>query len=338
MNTTGNNEPKLVFRLGHMGDVALCTGVLAYWHAARGDKFIFITRQGNAPLLENHPAVVDVIGLENDQLTTGPWFRKCGQLAERYKDHELIDLHGILRSRILSMRWKGPVHRYPKFGLARRLFDKTRADFFRKRLEATNVPQRYAMALDAAPQPRQALLPKIFLTDEERDTATKVLTPLRNDRPLIALHPYATHPAKQWPREHWQTLIDLLERAGMDWFIVGRDSAPLLPDNSRDLTNKSSLRDTCALLETADLLVTGDSGPMHLACGVDTPVVAMFGPTAQAWGFYPAGPKDIVLDRPLDCRPCSLHGAKACPKGFDCMVGISPEEVMNAVSETVTDN
>jgi len=336
MTQLGAKQPKIVFRLSHMGDVALTTGVLAHWHARHGDTFIYVTRTGNAPLLENHPAVVKVITLENDELKGKTWLTKARQLAAEYADHTLVDLHGTLRSRILSFFWRGKVLRYPKFGLERRLYDRTHAERFRKVLEATNVPQRYAMAYGEKPPQPVDLVPRIFLTEFECDDAKFRLQHMTGDKPLVALHPYATHPAKQWPREHWLTLTGLLASSGMDWIVVGRDKEPLIPNHECDLTNKTDLRETCALVEQADILVTADSGPMHLAGGVDTPVLALFGPTAKVWGFYPAGRNDRVLEKAVNCRPCSLHGGKTCVKGFECLAGMSPNEVITNVSEILS--
>ncbi|MBR5733991.1 MAG: hypothetical protein IKX79_00425 [Desulfovibrionaceae bacterium] len=95
------------------------------------------------------------------------------------------------------------------------------------------------------------------------------------------------------------------------------------------------MRETAALISLAAALVTGDSGPMHLASAVGTPVAALFGPTARAWGFMPQGTRDIVLQKALPCRPCSLHGAKTCPRGQECMTGITPDEVMDALHEII---
>jgi len=328
-------SPKIVFRLGHLGDVALTTGVLSYWHEEKGDTFIFITRTGNAPLFKGNPAIEKIITLSDEQLKGAAWLKTAGLLARKYKKHTLLDLHGTLRSRILSLRWKGPVRRYPKLNLARRLYSATHAERYRNILEATNVPQRYAMAVEDRPPGQEELLPRIFLSDKELAGASDLLTGMTVGKPLIALHPYATHPSKQWPREHWLGLTGLLAGSGIDWFVVGRDTNPLFAEHEHDLTNKTDLRETCALMARSDLLITGDSGPMHLACGVGTPVAALFGPTSKAWGFYPAGPEDRVLELPLDCRPCSLHGAQSCKKGFECVLAITPEKVMEVVRDIV---
>ncbi|XXJ19046.1 glycosyltransferase family 9 protein [Desulfovibrio caledoniensis] len=331
MNPSAAEHPAVVFRLGHMGDVALATGVLSHWHERTGQTFVFATREANLPLLANHPAVAGTIGLTKADLTDAGWLRRTGELARQYAGSMLVDLHGTLRSRILALRWKGPVRRYPKFGLARRLFERTRSDRFREKLEALNVPQRYALALDQHTPSREAVLPRIYLAEAETRAAERHLSPISCQGPRVALHPYATHPSKQWPAENWIRLAALLDAKGINWFVVGRNETPLTSGHERDLTNKTDLRATCALLERADLLVTGDSGPMHLACAVGTPVVALFGPTARAWGFYPAGNKDVVLERDLPCRPCSLHGARKCARGFECMTETRPETVLDAV-------
>lgn len=330
MSTSGEIKTKIVFRLGHLGDVALTTGVLEQWHEKRGENYVFITRKGNGAILANNPAIVEVIEVEDFELKTIAWLAKSKQLATRFKGHDLLDLHGTLRSAFLSIFWTGTVKRYPKFGLMRRLYDRTHADRFRKPLEALNVPQRYFMAQNGTPPAAKNLVPRIYLTDEERTGAYTHLKGINSAKSLVALHPYATHPAKQWPREHWLQLTNSLTKAGYDWFILGRDKAPLFAHHDRDLTNRTGLRETCALLAQADLLITGDSGPMHLAGGVNTPVLALFGPTARAWGFYPAGEHDSVLEMDLNCRPCSLHGSKTCDRGFECMTGLTPKMVMKA--------
>jgi len=333
MQSNGMKKPTIVIRLSHMGDVALTTGVLAHRHDTHCETFVFITRSANAPLLENHPAIAETITLSDTDLTTAKWIRRARELAKRYRDHTLLDLHGTLRSRILSVVWNGPVKRYPKYGLYRRLFDRTHMDVFKEKLESTSVPQRYAMALDQTPPAAQDITPRIYLTQEEKEAAVKTLP--RTDRPLVALHPYATHTAKQWPVSHWTELTELLSTAGMDWFVVGRNDTQLFPGDPRDFTNATNLRATCGLLRQADMLVTGDSGPMHLASGVGTPVTAIFGPTVKAWGFFPAGVEDQVLERDMDCRPCSLHGGKSCEKGHECMAAISPADVMESLKQRI---
>ena len=262
-------------------------------------------------------------------------------LAARFRDVPLVDLHGTLRTRLLSLFWKGTVYRYPKYALTRRLFLLSGGRFGRAPLLARNVPERYAAALaPLRPQGfgRDGLSPFLAVNEDDDDWSLDALAPLvRHARPVVALHPFATHPAKAWPAAHWRELARLLADQGMAHFWIGRGdaslfaSAPLTGPRglmSLDFTNRTDLRQLIALLAQADALVTGDSGPMHLASGVSTPVVALFGPTCREWGFFPTGENDRVLQAPLACRPCSLHGKTGAACGHACMRSLTPDMVM----------
>lgn len=107
-------------------------------------------------------------------------------------------------------------------------------------------------------------------------------------------------------------------------------------DPAHDLTNKTSLRETCALLQRAAVLITGDSGPMHLAGGVGTPVIALFGPTTRAWGFFPAGSPGIGFwKRIFPAVPAPCTGKNIADMTMPAMKGITPDQVMQAVDELI---
>lgn len=325
-----------VFRASALGDVTLITGVLSWWHKTRDARFTVITRQSLAPVLAHHPAVDEVIGITQGEIDGHDWWRKSRSIASELHGLGFIDLHRSLRSLALTLRWEGPVRRYPKFGVTRRLYNRIPMDFLERRLTALNVPQRYALALDATPPPTAELRPVIHLTPKEIAGARQHLGHVGLTRPFVALHPFATHPDKAWPMGYWLSLIPLIERQGLDWVIVGKNPDHLQAlDDPRNLTGRTALRETCAILSQARALVTADSGPMHLATAVGTPVVALFGPTAQVWGFYPSGPFDTVLERAMPCRPCSLHGSTRCKTGRECLTCIEPDDVAERLFATL---
>jgi ADP-heptose:LPS heptosyltransferase len=100
---------------------------------------------------------------------------------------------------------------------------------------------------------------------------------------------------------------------------------------ARNAAGVSSLQQTGALLAQARLVVSGDTGVMHMATGVGTPVVALFGPTVRQFGFFPYQGRAEVLERPLDCRPCSVMGGARCPMGHHrCLVDIQADDVVGA--------
>ncbi len=329
-HSTGNPDRWAVIRLSALGDLVLTTGVLDFWRRTRGLSFCCITRSHLAPVLSNHPAVENCEALPAEDIQ-GRWASTARRLASRYSGWGLIDLHGTLRSRILAACWKGPVRRYPKAGLARRLYQRTGMGFLRHMLEARNVPQRYALALEDKAPPAEELRPMIRLRPEELAEGSSLLAGTGLAPGFVALHPYATHPDKAWPRGHWLALADLLRHAGIPFAVIGRDPRPLYPGLAADLTNATELRTTCAVLSMASALVSSDSGPMHLATAVGTPVTALFGPTTKAWGFFPSGPRDVVLEQDYPCRPCSLHGTSSCTQGRKCLASIGPSQVLEAV-------
>ena len=327
----------VVIRLSALGDVVLTTGVLRYWHERRGWTFTVITGEAFAPVFDGHPAVREVVGIAPEDRRGPRLRRRLRDIAARYAGYGLIDLHGTGRTRLLGCFWKGPVARYAKKGLERRLFLASGGRLGRASLLRDNVPQRYALAVEPVAPPPSVLLPRLYLSADE-ETAGRALAALipgvSPEKPLVALHPYAAHPGKIWPTEQWAALMRLLDEQALPWCLVGRvGDAERLPgvSEARDLTNRCTLRESAALLKACAALVTGDSGPMHLAAAVDTPVVALFGSTTREWGFYPAGPRDVVFERDLACRPCSLHGSGACARGYACLAEIAPEDVLAAV-------
>lgn len=333
----------IMLRLSALGDVALTTGVLDFWHQEHGLHFTVVTREGYAPLYQNLPAVDSVVRLSKEDLHLPQLLRIGTALASRYNKSGFLDLHGTLRSRLLAGLWRGPVRRYPKLAIERRAFLLSHGRLCAEKLLRWNVPQRYTMALKELlpsnePPAREHLIPRIVLTDAEIQAGRERLLAagLRAECRPVALHPYATHANKAWPVASWQVLCQRLDAAEIPWIVLGQAPADQRlhissAASSHDLTNTTSLRETCALLSLCRGLITGDSGPMHLAAGVGTPVVALFGPTTAHWGFFPAAAHDRILEIPGPCRPCSLHGSTPCRLGQRCLVDIPVDRVMEAL-------
>jgi ADP-heptose:LPS heptosyltransferase len=330
MPLTFTNQECLTVRLSALGDAILTTGVLAYWHSRAGLTFRVLTRPHLAPVFAHHPAISQIVAVRDEDLRGAAWVRFCRSLAREMGHLPLVDLHGNLRTLLLRLLWPGPTRTYPKFSLTRRLFLATRHPLLSARLCRLNVPQRYGLALDSFAAPRSDLRPRIFLGREEKALASETLAHLGVKHP-IAIHPYATHPAKTPRAEVWRDLVRALRSRGDEVIVIGRHDRPLLPGDPCDLTSATDLRATSAVLSMCRALITGDSGPMHLATAVDTPVAALFGPTTREWGFYPSGPRDKVRQITCAKAPCSLHGQDACALGNVCMQGISAPALLELI-------
>lgn len=330
MPLTFTNQECLTVRLSALGDAILTTGVLAYWHSRAGLTFRVLTRPHLAQVFAHHPAVSQVVAVRDEDLHGAAWVKFCRALARESGHLPLVDLHGNLRTLLLRLLWPGPTRTYPKFPLTRRLFLATRHPLLAARLHRLNVPQRYCLALDSSAVAPTALRPRIYLQPGEKALAVETFARLGVKRP-VAIHPYATHPAKTPLPQVWRDLVQVMRARGEEVIIIGRHDQPLLPHDPHDLTSATDLRATAAILSLCRALLSGDSGPMHLATAVDTPVLALFGPTTREWGFYPSGPHDIVHQITCAKAPCSLHGQDACAFDNACMQAISAKSLLHLV-------
>jgi heptosyltransferase-2 len=158
--------------------------------------------------------------------------------------------------------------------------------------------------------------------------------------PLIAVAPGSIWATKRW--RFYPELARELDRLGRIVVVGGpgdgayaREISQATHGSAIDATGQLSLLASAALIARASVLVTNDSAPLHLASAMNTPTVAIFGPTVTAFGFGPLASRRAVMEvQGLECRPCSSHGPMTCPLGhFRCMLDLGPERVLAAVRE-----
>ncbi len=152
-------------------------------------------------------------------------------------------------------------------------------------------------------------------------------------RKLVIINPVARWNTKLWQEDKFAQLADrlVLERNAVvvltgsagDREVTGRIRA-MMRQQAVDWAGETTLRELAALATMADLFITTDTGPMHLAAAAGTRVVALFGPTAP-WRTGPYGPGHVVVRAGLACSPCFR---RACDEGVRCMEAISVEDVM----------
>ena len=325
----------LAVRFSSIGDVLLTTPLLRAIRQRHPESAITVlTKAAHAPLLSHNPHITRVLSVE----TEGGLRHVAAELrAARYS--HLLDLHDSLRSRMLRALVPGNWTGYPKHRVARALLIHVKRNWYRS---WKPVAERYfaaAQHLDVAPDGRP---PEFFLAAEARQEVDKWLAEggQGQDRPMVAIAPGAAHATKRWPVQHWRALIDRIIAQGHAVVIVGGAAdqslaAALTPNRSGRVLNAAGrfgLQGTGALIQRSAALVSGDTGVMHMATGVGTPVVALFGPTVKLFGFFPYTPAARVLELDLACRPCSSKGGPRCPLGHHrCLIEIGPEAVLAAL-------
>lgn len=192
--------------------------------------------------------------------------------------------------------------------------------------------------------------PYIYLSMEERLRARDVLKNLR--RPVIGINPGATYGStKRWPSERFAEVSKriITELDGSVVIFGGQSEVEIAkeictfvnakrqtPDSElKMIAGKTSLRELSALISECDILLTNDSGPMHIGYAVRTPLVAIFGSTDPSL-TGPPGKENVVIKKDLQCSPCFK---RECDKQkMACMTSITPDEVFEAVKHLIPKN
>jgi heptosyltransferase-2 len=198
-------------------------------------------------------------------------------------------------------------------------------------------------ALGANPEP---LPPQLVVTPGEIEAVKKKFGLSEIKRPLFGLNPGAEYgPAKRWPVEKFIAAArEIQNRTNGTWLVFGGETdaaianriesaIPSPPSAILNLAGKTSLRELMALLKICRVLLTNDSGPMHVAAALGTPVVVPFGSTSPEL-TGPGLPGDVrhrLLKSDVPCSPCFL---RECPIDFRCLNGIGVERVIEAVLES----
>jgi heptosyltransferase-1 len=159
------------------------------------------------------------------------------------------------------------------------------------------------------------------------------------DRPLVAINPVAKWPTKLWTAKQFKELAErLLEKGFQVVFTGSREDRALIDEMAGKLGSsvirlegRTSLKVLAAVYRSANVVVSTDTGPMHLAAAVGTPVVALFGPTAP-WRTGPYGQGHVVLRAGVSCSPCFSRSCKTAEfEPMACMNRITVEQVVEAV-------
>ena len=327
------NEPAsiLVVRYSALGDVILATSILEPLRARfPGARIEWVTDTLYAPLLEGLPEIARVHRLGRD----GPTGALALAARLRGRFDFAIDLQNKVRSALVA-RSAAPL----RSAFRRRTAMRAVLSLFGSDppLVRAHQTRLYAEALEPL-DIDHAGPTKVNLSAQARALAADALQGV--EPPAVAIAPGARWGTKRWPAERFAAVADALSADGFRIVLCGgpsdRDAfaafraatrAPVAADLSF-----LPLDALAAAIARVQLLVACDSGPVHIASAVGTPVLALFGPTSTArWGPPPPG-RALALG--LACAPCSNHGGDYCPEGHHrCLADLAPEAVLSAARE-----
>ncbi len=339
----------LIVKLSAIGDVVHTLPSLAALKGHFPDAHItWVIEEAAADLIKNHPYLDRVIVSHRKQWITnlknikkiGPTLKEIRQfiaaLRERRYDM-VIDFHGLFKSAMIvgisgAKRKIGYNSLQELSGLF--LNEKIYEDMEKHAVDRYLDLSRY---LGADVESPEFLIP---LREENRRRVDTLLKAHKIDegKPFVAVNPVAFWKTKLWEEKKFAELCDRIAgelktnvvfTGGKNDDVVERIQY-MMNFYSANLTGKTSLRDLAYLYELASVVVTTDSGPMHIAAAVGTPTVALFGPT-DPLRTGPYGEGHRVIQKDLDCSPCFK---KNCDT-MHCMKEITVDDVFEAVKETL---
>jgi len=311
----------LIIRFSSIGDIVLCSPVIRVLKQQLQAEIHVLTKRSYRGITEANPYVDRVFGIEKRVSEVLP-------LLRREKYDRVIDLHNNLRSWQVRLRLGVKSRAFDKINLQKWLMVRFKIN----RLPSRHIVDRYldtVKDLGARDDGRglDYFIPAEALLSREELNSRLGLPP---GEPFVALVIGAAHATKRLPQDR---LIELCDRIGYPVVLLGgpedsQTGAAIVAATRSRVWNACggfSLHQSAAILQQAALVVTHDTGLMHIAAALDKPILAIWGNTLPEFGMYPFyGEKEDrhrnFEVRGLSCRPCSKIGFGSCPQQhFRCM-------------------
>ncbi len=325
----------LVIQTAFIGDVVLATAIIEKLHRFYPEAEIdFLVRKGNEGLLQEHPYLQEILIWEKKKNKLRNLGRLLMEIRNRKYD-KVINLQRFASTGILTA-FSGAKERIG--------FDKNPLSFL------FDVKVRHAMGNGTHEVVRNLQLISHF-TDPGMQFGPK-LYPTAADAAAVekykgvkycCIAPTSVWFTKQFPERQWIRLLDKLDK-DMTVYLLGGSSDAASCDHIKTVTShpkvislagQLSFLQSAALIQDAVMNYVNDSAPMHFASAMNAPVTAVFCSTIPAFGYGPLSDRSFIVEtkKALSCRPCGLHGRKACPLGhFDCAYTITTEQLLAVMS------
>ena len=339
---------QLVIQTSFLGDTVLTTPLITEL-AMRGPVDVLTTPAG-APVLANNPHIRTLLVYDKRGADAGAagMHRVAQQLREGVRgkqvEHRIAYLaQGSLRSAAIAALG-GYGERVGFADAAGRLFYTMRVP---RREDRHHAERLWRLAFPSNPHvepPDGALRPRLYPSLTDRASVDALLGAWSHEH-FVALAPGSVWATKRWP--YYSELATRLAPRHRLVIVGGRDDAEIAQaivaaapqGRVIDATGKLSLLASAELIGRAQVIVTNDSSPQHLASAMSTPTITIYGPTVERFGFGPLAPNSVVAEVPeLECRPCHHHGPPTCPLGhWRCMKELTPAAVEHLVEHIASD-
>ena len=328
----------LVIQTAFIGDVVLATGILEKLHVSLpGASIDMLVRKGNESLFVQHPFIHEVLVWGKEKNKYANLFVLLKKIRATGYDR-VINLQRFAATGLLTALSKGK----QTIGFDKNPFSFLFSDVIRHEVsngDHTLHEIERNHRLIRAFTDEKAAKPKLYPSVADQEAVAKW-----KQHPYICIAPASVWFTKQFPADQWTKLVSTLP-AYLSVYLLGapgdRDLCEAILSASQknsviNLAGKLSFLESAALQKDAVMNYVNDSAPMHFASSVNAPVAAVYCSTIPAFGFGPLSDNRHIIEvfQPLDCRPCGLHGKKACPLGhFNCARLIANEQLLCALPQ-----
>jgi len=324
----------LVIQTAFIGDVILATALVEKLHATYPDASIdFLLRQGNETLLAGHPHVREVIVWNKKKGKIKNLFKLIGRVRSKRYDY-VINVHRFASSGMITA-FSGAKE---KIG-----FDKNPWSFaftrkVKHQLDAgLHEVDRNQKLIDHITNTGRSL-PKLYPSVQDVESVSKYKT-----GSYLCIAPTSVWFTKQFPAAQWIDFLRTQVNSVDAIYLLGAPNDRNLCDEIKmqvqterviNLAGQLSFLQSAALIQGALMNYVNDSAPMHIASSMNAPVAAVYCSTVPAFGFGPLSERSFIVEtsEKLECRPCGLHGYKACPLAhFHCATTITTQALQNCL-------
>lgn len=348
MTAIRTSRKLLIIRFSSLGDVLQSLSIPAKIKNQDSPfntaEIHFLTRSDFKELVEKNPNIDQSFFFEKGSGVKGLWDLLQALRKEHYTF--IYDAHNSTRSKIIKgFLWLTGLFLNLKNGLSILTKSQNRwKRFLLFKLRRNHFEQPFSGQRDFL-QPLKdwgfdSLAPKtpvLFIADRHFEKPRLIFTN-QISRPFITLAPMAAHVLKRWPLENWQKLV--AENPGQYFVALGSEPERTELDqikgpNFLNLAGQLSIMESGAMISLSQLLISNDTGLMHIAEQTGKDCIALMGPAP--FGF-PSRPKTVILQRNLSCRPCSKHGQGPCvnPEFQKCLRDISVSEVTHLLNRIIS--
>ncbi len=329
-------RPKfLLIRFSSIGDIVLTTPVIRCLKQQMPDAEIhFLTKESFRSVVQHNPYIDKLHVLAHS------WELMVHELKLEEYDH-IIDLHHNTKTLRLKKALGVPAHSFYKLNIEKYIYTSIKINILPKK----HIVDRYLETVKSFGVKNDGRGLDYFIAEKEETTKADI--PAAHYAGYIACVIGAAHGTKRWPVHKWKEFAAKMDHplillGGKEDAANGQAIAAVDDIKIYNACGKFSINESADLVRKAKLVITHDTGLMHIAAAYKRPIISLWGNTVPSFGMYPYygdnflkhqhSPYDTIQVNKLWCRPCSKIGYEKCPIGhFRCMEKIEVGQLLTTV-------